>query len=228
MFKEARIKLTAWYLVIIMIISLGFSLTIYVGINRELTRLESIQTQRQQRTDRITAFVRDQGLPLPPDQPQVIDSETVETARLRIITILGFINFSILIIAGAGGYFLAGQTLDPIAKMMEEQKEFVGNASHELRTPLTSLMTEIEVALRDKKLTAVGARSLLASNLEDVKKMQKLSNYLLELNRFENNKTEITMKKVDLKNVAKKAIGKLKVKTSLHSSIVTGNEDSLV
>lgn len=49
MFKTARIKLTAWYLVIIMAISLSFSGVIYVGVNRELTRIEDYQRVRIQR-----------------------------------------------------------------------------------------------------------------------------------------------------------------------------------
>lgn len=227
MFTIARIKLTAWYLVIIMVISLSFSVAIYLGVNRELVRIESLQTVRQQRVDRISTFLRDSGLPLPPEVQSQFDSENIEQARVRIISALGIINLSILILAGAGGYFLAGQTLDPIAKMVNDQKDFVSNASHELRTPLTSLKTEIEVALRNKSLSGTAAKDLLKSNLEDVNKMQKLSNYLLELNRYESGR-EIPVTTVDLKEVAISAIGRQKVKTDLKKSIVMGNQDSLV
>lgn len=227
MFREARIKLTAWYLGIIMLISLSFSVVIYAGINRELIRIDTMQRQREQRTTAINVFLRTNGLPVP-SEPPTIESETVEAIRLRIIATLGVINASILILAGAGGYFLAGLTLDPIRKNMEEQKEFVGNASHELRTPLTSLTSEIEVALRDKTLSKEAARNLLKSNLEDVKRMSKLSNYLLALNRFENKSDEIPMKKVDLAEVVKKATEKMNVTTNLKKTIVNGNEDSLI
>ncbi len=219
MFKDARIKLTAWYLAIIMVISLSFSGVIYFGVNRELTRIENFQRTR------IQGIIR--GFPVPIEVSSIPDSDAINEARLRIILILGFIDLSILILSGFGGYFLAGQTLDPIAKMVDEQKDFVSNASHELRTPLTSLKTEIEVGLRDKRLSANAARNLLESNLEDVNKMQKLSNYLLALNRYESGR-EILMSKVDLKTVALKAIGKKNVKTDLKKSSVTGNEDSLV
>ena len=151
MFKEARVKLTAWYLVIVMAISLGFSVAIYTGVNRELIRVYNMQWSRQQRMDTISIFLVAQGLPIPPEN-QTSESETVEQARLRIIWALGFINLSILIISGAGGYLLAGRTLDPISKMVKEQKNFIGNASHELRTPLTSLKTEIDVGLRNNEL----------------------------------------------------------------------------
>jgi len=211
MFKEARIKLTLWYLVIVMSISLFFSGVIYLGINNELKRIEDFQRIRVQR--------------------MVGDIDAIAEARLRIITTLGFVNLFILLVAGLGGYFLAGETLQPISKMVDEQKEFVGNASHELRTPLTVLKTEIEVALRDTKLNLVQAKNLLASNLEDVNRMQKLSNYLLKLHKYENKEEGLIMKKVDLKEVVSKAIemvGNKNIKTDLKKSIVVGDEDSLV
>lgn len=219
MFHTARIKLTAWYLVIIMAISLSFSGVIYFGVDRELTRIENFQRTR------IQGIIR--GFPVPIEVPPAPDSDAIAESRARILLILGLINLSILIISGLGGYFLAGQTLDPIAKMVDDQKKFVSNASHELRTPLTSLKTEIEVALRDKKITLKDAKDLLDSNLEEVNRMQKLSNYLLELNRYEEGR-EIPMTKVDLREVVRKAIGKRKVDTNLKKSIVVGNEDALV
>jgi len=235
MFKKARIKLTAWYLAIIMVISLSFSVAIYLGVNRELMRLENMQVSRQARVDRLSTFLRDSGLSIPPEPPQM-DSESVEQARVRILSALGIINLSILILAGGGGYFLAGETLDPISKMVDEQKEFVSNASHELRTPLTSLKTEIEVALRDKGRTLAESTTLLKSNLEDVNEMQKLSNYLLNLNRYER-EAHIEFNDVDLKDVVTEAVQKtsslakqknIAVKLSSKSANVTGNKDALV
>jgi signal transduction histidine kinase len=110
--------------------------------------------------------------------------------------------------------------------MVEEQKEFVSNASHELRTPLTVLKTEIEVALRDKSITPKAAKELIKSNLEEVNKIQALSNYLLRLSRYES-EGKISMAKVNLKRIALKAIGKMKVKADLKKSTVMGNEDAL-
>jgi len=248
MFKEARVKLTVWYLAIIMAISLSFSVAIYVGVNRELTRVGNMQRARQERVDTISNFLMQNGLPIPPEV-QSFDSETVEQARLRIISILGLINLSILVISGLGGYFLAGLTLDPISKMVKEQKEFVSNASHELRTPLTSLKTEIEVALRDlpanaahrrsqagKKMTIDGVRDLLESNLEDVDSMQRLSNYLLELNKYENPDLALEIKEVNLAEVTARVIKKIepvaerkkvKIVAKLQKVMVNGNEDAL-
>jgi len=199
MLKEARIKLTFWYLVIIMTVSVFFSVLIYRGATGELTRIERAEQFR----DPILDDIRD-----------------------RIAIRMFYLNLAILVFSGASGYFLAGQTLDPIRKNIEEQKEFVSNASHELRTPLTSLKTEIEVALRDPKTKD---KTLLESNLEDVNRMQKLTNYLLKFNRYEDGR-EVQMIKVDLKEIVLSAVKSFKYKfdLSLKSSIVIGNKDSLV
>jgi len=236
MFKKARIKLAGWYLLIIMAISLSFSVAIYTSVDKELTRIDNLQRVRQERVDTISSFLTQNGLPVPPEV-QSLDSETVEQARIRIISILGVINLSILVISGLGGYLLAGLTLDPISKMMEDQKEFVGNASHELRTPLTSLKTEIEVALRDRKISVNDAKKLLKSNLEDVNHMQRLSNYLLELNKYENADLKLETTNVDLSQAIAEAIEKvrplaigrrIKINTSLPKVEVKGNESALV
>lgn len=234
MFKEARIKLTAWYLVIIMAISLSFSAVIYVGINRELTRIEgrALPLVEEFRRDREA-----RGLPTPRFEFQPIDPDTIPEARIRILTILGLINLSILGISGVAGYFLAGRTLEPIALMLDEQKEFVSNASHELRTPLTSLKSEIEVALRDKKMTFKDAKELLKSNLEEVDKMHKLSDYLLRLNKYQSGVAALPLSQVNLKNIAERAFQKvqalakmkrIKIIKKLQNVGVKGNEDSLV
>ncbi len=211
MFKRARIKLTVYYLAITMAISLFFSLIIYRGATFELQRIETIQTQRRPMIG----------------GPPVLDPEIIKETKRRIMFSLFATNLVILGLSVGSGYFLAGKTLEPIRKNMEEQKEFIGSASHELRTPLTSLKTEIEVGLRDKKFTAIAARKILISNLEEVNKMQKLSDYLLRLNRLESGKNVFGMSKVDLKKVAIEAIGKRRVKSDLEKSVVVGNEDAL-
>lgn len=235
MFHTARIKLTGWYLLIIMAISLSFSVAIYAGVNNELTRIGDLQKARQNRVDTISNFLKQNGLPVPPEA-QALESETIEAARLRIISALGLINLSILVVSGLGGYLLAGLTLEPISEMVRKQKEFVGNASHELRTPLTSLKTEIEVALRDKGLSLADYKKLLQSNLEDVNNMQRLSNYLLGLGKYENSETDLELTGIDLASVIAKVVKtikpvadkkKIKIVAKLSKTKVYGNEQAL-
>ena len=235
MFKKARIKLTAWYLGVIMAVSLSFSVAIYAGVNRELIRMDNMRRERQNRVELIESFIVQRGFPVPQDNPSQ-NQETLEQARNRIIAALGFINLSILVLSGIGGYMLAGLTLDPIQKMVKEQKEFVGNASHELRTPLTSLKTEMEVAMRDRKMTLKRAKELLKSNLEEVTKMQKLSNYLLKLNHYESKDGGVEMSKFDLGKTVLDALDSfipqagskgIKIVEKIERSIISSDKESV-
>lgn len=181
MFESARLKLTAWYLLIIMGISVVFSYAIYTQVNRELVQFESA---RQLRLSRMQAEFQLFGIPL-----RVADiddgAETFIEARKRIIINLILINLGILVVSGGAGYFLAGRTLKPIQDMIDDQNQFITDASHELRTPLTSLKTTMEVNLREKHLTDVQMKNILQSNLEEVQVMQSLSDDLILLAQYQ-------------------------------------------
>lgn len=174
MFQNARIKLTAWYVLIIAIISVLFSIAIYVTVNRELERLEHSQIVRQLQWQRLG----------PGPAIAMPDDIDVSEVRFRIIMTLGLVDASIVLLSSLAGYFLAGRTLAPIAEMVDDQNRFIADASHELRTPLTSLKSEIEVTLRDKKIGLRDTKALLVSNLEEVNKLQNLSDNLIKLTQY--------------------------------------------
>lgn len=184
MFHSARIKLTAWYLLIIMVISIAFSVVLYRVISVELLRFARLQRVRFEHQVRERIII-DNNIPLPSSlplpSPPVLDPELLSDVQKRLVLILVAINLGIFCVAGCLGYFLAGRTLKPIQEMVEEQDRFVADASHELRTPLTALKSSIEVNLRDKKLSLTEAKKLLESNLEEVNHLQALSDGLLEL-----------------------------------------------
>lgn len=201
MFHSARIKLTLWYLAISMVVSFLFSAAIYSGVHAEFQRFERLQEMLQERAE--------SGLPIhiPRNVPRsMLDPDMIAQARSRLLTSLGIINLAILAAAGGAGYFLAGRTLRPIRDMVEEQQRFISDASHELRTPITSLRSEIEVNLRNPKLTIAVARTLLISNLEEAVRLQTLSDRLLELTRYENSSLHQPSYEFPLKDAADEAI----------------------
>lgn len=185
MFHSARISLTAWYLVIIMTISVVFSVGFYNVATQEFRRIIRIQEFRQEHPEDM--IVRPRAIIIRP--PNIQDLEEA-SKRLRVLLI--GLNVVIFVVTGAAGYFLAGRTLRPIRVMVDEQKRFITDASHELRTPLTSLRSEIEVNLRNKTLTLNQAKKLLASNLEDVMNLQSLSDHLLALTQTGKNGASVT------------------------------------
>jgi two-component system OmpR family sensor kinase len=111
--------------------------------------------------------------------------ELVVETKNRILSMLVLVNLGIWVTSGGFAYLLSGKTLSPIEKMLEEQKRFVADASHELRTPLTALKTEIEVAMIKRDLSDKELREILKSNLEEVEKIQTLTDDLLSLNRHQ-------------------------------------------
>ncbi|MBK6834004.1 MAG: HAMP domain-containing protein [Bacteroidetes bacterium] len=90
--------------------------------------------------------------------------------------------------------------LSRIQYSFELQKSFVSNSSHELRTPLTSITGQLEVALMSSK-TAEEYKSVLASILEDINSLNKLTNGLLDLAQAEMNVLKLELKKVRLDEV---------------------------
>jgi two-component system, OmpR family, sensor histidine kinase CiaH len=216
MFRTARIKLTAWYLLIIMMISLAFSLTIYRSLSDELDRVEHIQQLRIQRD----VF----GLDSPPSSAHIIiDPDIILETKHRILFFLASINLIILGTSSLAGYFLAGRTLKPIKEMVDEQSQFITNASHELRTPLTALKSEIEVNLRNKKLTISETKKILRSNLEEVNNLQTLSDGLIKLTQFQKGQTNFPITKIDIVNIINDAIKKI-YKLSFNKQITIDNQ----
>ncbi len=227
MFERTRLKLTAWYLLIIMFVSISFSFIIYKVSTNEFERFAKKQKSRIEY--RMQNFN-------PPPPPITLDPDLIVEVKKRILFLLAEINLFILITAGGLGYVLAGRTLKPIAAMVEEQNRFISDASHELRTPLTALKTSMEVNLRDKNLTLESAKKILNHNIEQVDKLQTLSDNLLELAGNENNNNHNYFKNISLKKIINETIEKLTplakkkqivIKKKLIDTEIKGNKDNL-
>ncbi len=205
MFRSARLKLTAWYLLIIMTISIAFSVVIYHVLTNEVDRFAQAQRIRIERRLLDEGLVQPGSAQLPP-QPITMDPDLVQETEHRILLILFVVNGTIFFISGGLGYLLAGRTLGPIQDMVDEQNRFISDASHELRTPLTALKSSIEVNLRDKKLTLGGARALLTGSIGQVNKLQSLSDSLLELVQYQQPNIKITFTRVSVPAITGEAI----------------------
>lgn len=179
MFRSATLKLTGWYLAILMSISLIFSVVIYVLNFQEVSlRLETLQQGLLSASGVVP-------VPLTTLPGTSILQTQSDLAAVQMIRSLVYINLGILIGGGIGGYFLARRTLRPIERVLEAQGRFTSDASHELRTPLAAMKTEAEVALRQAKMTPKEARELIESNLDEVNKLIQLSDMLLNLSRLD-------------------------------------------
>ena len=193
MFHSAVVKLTSWYLLILMSISLLFSVAVYNVATNELSdRLNEFEDRFEQ-TDTIY------------DRPgqrlfSAFRNNQRETANRNIFWTLAYVNLLILLGGGALSYMLARRTLQEIEHAHDAQSRFTSDASHELRTPLAVMKSELEVALRDPKLTKQEMRELLQSNLEEVDRLTILSKTLLQLSKLDY--ANIDFEQVNLGNVA--------------------------
>ncbi len=226
MFASATLKLTVWYLIILVTICLIFSFIIFELSTSEISRrLERLQIRAEGSSQTLT-------LPGPVTLSEVRADQT-EEARASIFIGLLYMNLAVVGIGGIGSFLLARRTLQPIEEAHDAQSRFTSDASHELRTPLAIMKSEIQVAMRDSTMTPANYRELLESTLEEVDKLTELSQSLLELSRLDY--VDIARNdSVDLSATVMKAAKSLKLKPGRLTTdfpkrpvVVDGNESTL-
>jgi two-component system sensor histidine kinase CiaH len=225
MFHSAALKLTLWYLAIIMAISLIFSGLLYRVSSQEL------QHNVNRQLGYFNNFLGPNDFNIYNDMRQRQLNEDTGSLRASLV----FFNVLVLAAGGGASYWLARRTLTPIEAALIAQSRFAADASHELRTPLTAIQTENEVALRNPRLTKDDAVSLVKSNLEEVAKLRALSEGLLRLANGAGQ--EISVQPVEIGGIIKKSIERyakaaeaknMTIVRRIPASKVTGDPEALV
>ena len=225
MFHSAALKLTFWYLAIVVSISLIFSGLLYRVSSNDL----------QHNANRQVGYFNNFLAPDDIHNYSQLRQHQLNDDQNRLRANLIIFNLLVLACGGIASYLLARRTLEPIEHSLAAQSRFAADASHELRTPLTAIQTENEVALRNPSLNKTQAIGLLKSNLEEVAKLKSLSEGLLRLangnGQIDNPQT------IELKSLLNQAIDRLdKAAAAKHIQIikklaplsVKGDTDSLV
>lgn len=198
MFQSARIKLTLWYLLIVLLITSFFSFLIYSGVKDEIERTHRMMAARIQRE--LLPFTNG-------NQPPILVQLNTDDALRRVQLSMLATNGVILLLAALASYFLAGKTLKPIETMVENQKQFISDASHELRTPIAAMKTSLEVNVRDTK-TSKSTKLLLSQYLDKVTGLEHLSERLLTLARAERMLDTLQVQEVPISEVLEASIEK--------------------
>ena len=209
LFKNATLKMTLIYLIIIMCISLVFSFVIYELSQDELER-------NLKRPLTVT-----QKFLLDPVEERLFRIEQVETydeSQNRLRNNLVILNLLILVAGGGTAYALARRTLRPIQETHEAQSRFTADASHELRTPITAMRAETELSLTDTKLTLKKAKKQLQSNIEELDKLTSLSDSLLRLARLDHNNLE--KESITVAHAVQQAVERVQMKAEQKKQLI--------
>jgi signal transduction histidine kinase len=222
------LQLAATYLSIIMVMSLGFSIVLYNTSSQQLGRqlppdsLYSNSNRNQQLQAEDNNSISDKlGFSHGESQPLVNQflEERIEEGRDALLVRLIYLNIGALVFGGLLSYALARRSLQPIEASMEAQAQFVNDASHELRTPLTAIQTSNEVFLRRAKPTLGDAKKLIEQNTEDVKRLKRLSDGLLNL--AQHKQPALKLEDVKLQHIVSDAITQIVPQASKKSITVT-------
>jgi signal transduction histidine kinase len=205
MFTKARIKLTGFYLLILVAILAVFSLLLFRCTAQYLR-----DNMREEDSSQQTAPVE-----------RVID-------ELGWAILVG--DGIIMVCAGFLSYWLAGKTLTPIKAALDAQEQFSANASHELRTPLSAAKTDLEVFLKKPQPTAEDAKAVASRSLGEINQMSGVVENLLTLARSKKADVPIEFEEVSIARAVDAAVKKLRHSAEAkHLSLTVRKEvDALV
>jgi signal transduction histidine kinase len=230
MFKSARIKLTFFYLTAIFIV------TFLTTFGTRILAQDTFESTNSGTRGGIRSFIQSEvGLPILENPIKRIQDKQDSEIHGRLLAYTIYIDFLVLMIGGPLSYWFAGRTLKPIEDAHDSQTKFASDASHELKTPLSVMRTENEVFLRQKSFTEAEARSQIVSNLDEIQRLELLTNNLLLLSDF--GKTEkIKLSNIKSSQVSKAALDHVskvfkselkRVKVEVDNSEIYGNLESL-
>lgn len=186
-FFRARLKLTFYYVLFMVIIIGLFSTYLITEVDRSM---QAILRRQIGRTEVFRKeFPTDSKFEISFDRINQMHEREYAEASKAIKTLIISVDTFLLLLVIALSWVLAGRTLRPVRKALEEQKRFVADVSHDLRTPLAIMKTETEVALTgtlNGDCEKEEYRNTLKSNLEEIDKMSSLVSDLLLLARSDN------------------------------------------
>lgn len=101
-----------------------------------------------------------------------LKARNAQLNRLSLVMLIG--GIAGLVLATAGGLWLAGRSLVPIRRSFETQRRFVSDASHELRTPIAVVRANNELLQRHPE-------ELIGDNSDQVEAIAAESEHLTRL-----------------------------------------------
>jgi len=188
-FTAARIKLTVFYELAVVLILAFFNIGVYGLLDKTAGNMLGFDKFGIQSLKEIV-------------QKTEMSDKMIAKEKEKMKTILLFLDGIILVAAGGASYFLAGYTLRPIEESYERQKKFLADAAHELRTPITVMKTGIQDAI-EGEVDRGEYKQLAEDSLEELDFLNTTVNDLLFLARGDNIK-KVAFGKVCFKRLIEK------------------------
>ncbi len=208
-FRQARIQLTFYYLAVVFLIVLGFSIILFLDVQADW------QDNHTHPGD--TVMFLHGNLP-------------------HFLMQIALIDTGILFTAGIISYVMAGFTLRAIGQVLDAQKKFTEQASHELRTPLAIMRSELEVLMRAPEFTREEVTRVTRSVLEEIRRVTMMTEDLLTIARGETSRA-VHLSRCDITSILALTQSRLEVlarqngvdiRVMSHGPcIVKGHEDDL-
>jgi len=192
-FFKARLKLTFFYVATLLIVIIAFSIMLYtLFVSNIASNFEFEEEGSYSEVDTKSQYI-------------ILNNAINRLKLVLIVTDIGIV----LIISGLG-YFLAGKTLQPIKKSLDEQKRFVSDSAHELRTPLSIMKTGIETMAIEKNQSLKDYQNLNKDLLEEVDRLTNMSSDLLFLAHSDSVKPEKYLDKINISSICSNQIKSIK------------------
>lgn len=170
-FTVARLRFTALFAAVTMLIVLHFSLALFYSLERGTWAA----------IDRGTVVGVDSEAQEAAQERADLFSEAIDAIEDGIV----ITDIAVLFVVAFVGYYVAGRVLAPIDENMRTQKRFLADVSHDLRTPLAIMKADAQVLLAGGTPDRDDCVDVVKSNLEEVEKMTVLVEDLLVIARTE-------------------------------------------
>ncbi|MQS88770.1 HAMP domain-containing histidine kinase [Lactobacillus salsicarnum] len=126
---------------------------------------------------------------------QNIDNQMQALENFERILIISFALFWLISLILS--YLLTRFTMRPIIKSWKQQSEFVNDAAHELRTPLAIIQGKLEYMLTKPNDTIIDEAEQISVSLDEVNRLNSLTNSLLDLARADQSSTKLDFKETN-------------------------------
>jgi len=128
-------------------------------------------------------------------------TDTIIATLTRYIILILCAEGIALVIIFFTSIYLSKLAMEPIKKVMNEQKRFIADASHELKTPLTVIMANNSILYSHPETLVKSQMNWIESTNEEIRHMSRLINDMLILAKSESGMIEKDFEPVNFSDI---------------------------